>query len=1313
MAPSRSPRLRRSAHRPSPPVPMLDLQRAAGNAAVSALLGETTVRAERPLLPVGRVPVVMRDSAPDVGAPRYTEKFSEEIGDGVRGFLTHHEFALPSPFLRWSTPKGFSTAVSALASMRGGSALLGELPNLIRPADLETVVNRGRKKGTIRVTDDKTTWTEEQSNLGPEIWFPDVSVEIGQVLAQRFIESVARMGPRYIDARVAAVVQAEMTSKQSLLDAPEASAGIVTSHPIDQLTLSALTSGGVLFDWPGYHFANPGAVGRVQVARQVCYCIEPAQNGTYWIRVTSPADPLPEEVALALFGTSTMSDRLAVSAPPLFGFGDARGLRPQVRAAFDAVGIDTTNVGDPAKEGLSGPLADEIALGQSNAPPNGDKQGVLGTMNESLLVLDRFVVMGAPFGVGRDPTLGNVTAVRARLVKKQSELAAAPDETALRWAGQVTDQRRVLTQVAFGFGGLVERFETMTRMVTDATAKLGGFSLPPYVREAMHSVAMQYVDAAATSFFPATADTKVQAADLASRLLPVTFLEATMAAIQRTVDDALENKRKDSSAHSSYDATGMQQRERALRVRLGLVRVTLLNNPTSAGEELAKLQAEILDLQTEAEIVANMDQLDMAWQALDDSLSFWFSSTGTRASIGMLKDEADAWHARWNAVFALWKKGDQPSRDQAKTMLADLRGRPELGQFFGRLRAAVKDAQTEAFIGKIVAMLVITVVTAGVGEFIAGAALGAELSTGATLVAVGSAEAFTFTLLSQVLLDTDHSAGHVAYEFAANIAMFGALRRFAAFGEAAKLSRITAATGQAVLLSAMGLAKEEIALYVTKGKHLTREEIGQIALQSLVMFVALNGVGKLAEPIMKTIKAEGTMLALRRNAANRAGEGLRTMQAALAGSKDPALALKYIEAERAWLDLKVKAYGELETAALAEAKSGKPPKDGGVLKQSGMTMADIAAMKTSLGKHADVMAAAKSMLTLEPLAPDMYGAPRARLAEVLRELGGGTLIATDPTTTVRTYEAKSPEGKPVTIVERLDQYDRWLLDLQRSLNPTELAKLEQMTVRNTPQEVHDRYGGDKDVAALRIRVEVEKAQGAAGIRAASATRMAELKLRIADNALMRDPDIVKIIDALPEQGRSVTVAALRDAVMSKILAGEAVARARATDPSAEVLTGIKIYQRQSEQSVNEWLTNNPGRAPDGLTLRVDGLYMQRGEIDVLVVVRESGGKWRIVSREEIKTGNRDTNADAARQVEQTGSLLAQDATGGIRLELGGKDITSEINMASDAAAHKATRGPSDKQFDESLGITAGDLERLVKSLIVENATPLATGKDTK
>ena len=116
--------------------------------------------------------------------------------------------------------------------------------------------------------------------------------------------------------------------------------------------------------------------------------------------------------------------------------------------------------------------------------------------------------------------------------------------------------------------------------------------------------------------------------------------------------------------------------------------------------------------------------------------------------------------------------------------------------------------------------------------------------------------------------------------------------------------------------------------------------------------------------------------------------------------------------------------------------------------------------------------------------------------------------------------------------------------------------------------------------------------------------------------------------------------------------------------------------------------------------------MQRGEIDMMLVEPQPGGKAKVVAREEVKTGGRDTNADARGQLDDQTNLLHEAATGKktIRLEVSGRDITGDIDLASDAVANKSTRGPVGKGFDKSLGVSASDLEALCKDLLDKSGT---------
>jgi hypothetical protein len=255
----------------------------------------------------------------------------------------------------------------------------------------------------------------------------------------------------------------------------------------------------------------------------------------------------------------------------------------------------------------------------------------------------------------------------------------------------------------------------------------------------------------------------------------------------------------------------------------------------------------------------------------------------------------------------------------------------------------------------------------------------------------------------------------------------------------------------------------------------------------------------------------------------------------------------------------------------------------------------------------------------------------------------------------------------------------------------------------TPQQVRDMLGSDMEAAREHVRAEVRADQARTAVTAQSKERVADLRKKIADRGLMNDPEVRQIIDGSTTTNPTERLPRLRDKLVAKVLHAEA----QHEHPGTEVIDGVKIYERLSEATLDEWRIKNPGRRTNGLTERDDGLYMLRGEIDMMVVERQTNGKAKVIAREEIKTGGRDTNADARAQLDDQSSLLRDGAIGkkAIRLEAGDHDITATIDLTSDASATKTTRGPAGKGFDQSLGVTSNDLEALCKALLADVAEP--------
>ncbi|MEO7730194.1 MAG: hypothetical protein ABIY55_04420, partial [Kofleriaceae bacterium] len=303
-----------------------------------------------------------------------------------------------------------------------------------------------------------------------------------------------------------------------------------------------------------------------------------------------------------------------------------------------------------------------------------------------------------------------------------------------------------------------------------------------------------------------------------------------------------------------------------------------------------------------------------------------------------------------------------------------------------------------------------------------------------------------------------------------------------------------------------------------------------------------------------------------------------------------------------------------------------------------------------------------------------------------------------------TNEPPAPAGAPPApaAAEPTDPA-AWMTKLEEGLTPDENAKLAKMTKGKQPAEQRAMFDGDLEASREKVRAQLRNEQEATATKADSKVRVEQLKQEIADKGLMNDPEIRAIVDDASQKPKD-KLPKLRDKLMAKILKSEA----QAAHPNAEVIDGVKVYEKLPEATIEDWKTNHPGQKTDGLTRRDDGLYLQRGELDVMVVERDpAGGKGKIVAREEIKTGVGDTHADASGQLAEQNALFKDGASGAkqLRLEVGGHDIAGSLDLASDASATKTTRGPAGKGFEKSLGVTAGDLEAMCKDLLKSSSAP--------
>jgi hypothetical protein len=251
------------------------------------------------------------------------------------------------------------------------------------------------------------------------------------------------------------------------------------------------------------------------------------------------------------------------------------------------------------------------------------------------------------------------------------------------------------------------------------------------------------------------------------------------------------------------------------------------------------------------------------------------------------------------------------------------------------------------------------------------------------------------------------------------------------------------------------------------------------------------------------------------------------------------------------------------------------------------------------------------------------------------------------------------------------------------------------------------FKGDVTVAKQEIAAQVSKKLEAQALKEASRHRTEEIRNFVKSRGLMKDPRVKRFLDRLPEKPSALQISDvatdIRSLVVSDLLEEESAGKFEGTT----VFRDVKILEELPGLTNDDFKQMEPS-AKQGLTQRPDGngtlrAYRVVTDLDAILVEEPvNGGKARISRIEQHKTGKNDTPSDARSQNSTAlGAIERAQASGhSLRLELGdGTDVTSRIDIVTAHDATKVTIGPAEKGFDESLGITSADLERLVKELI--------------
>src|SRR5262249_6420423 len=135
------------------------------------------------------------------------------------------------------------------------------------------------------------------------------------------------------------------------------------------------------------------------------------------------------------------------------------------------------------------------------------------------------------------------------------------------------------------------------------------------------------------------------------------------------------------------------------------------------------------------------------------------------------------------------------------------------------------------------------------------------------------------------------------------------------------LGKFVAITGQTVLMAGMTFARADLEKYLKDGRHLNKEEIAQIAVQGIIMAIAMHAIAPKFKPLFADLEASSYTFATKLRASNSEQGVLAAKAEALKGTRDLKPAQDYIAEERKWVEERLALLDEI-TAQAAKEKPG-------------------------------------------------------------------------------------------------------------------------------------------------------------------------------------------------------------------------------------------------------------------------------------------------------------------------------------------------------------------------------------------------------
>jgi hypothetical protein len=270
---------------------------------------------------------------------------------------------------------------------------------------------------------------------------------------------------------------------------------------------------------------------------------------------------------------------------------------------------------------------------------------------------------------------------------------------------------------------------------------------------------------------------------------------------------------------------------------------------------------------------------------------------------------------------------------------------------------------------------------------------------------------------------------------------------------------------------------------------------------------------------------------------------------------------------------------------------------------------------------------------------------------------------------------------------------------------TDPAKAEFDAMRNsfrTPEEFLQKLesgdlGNPKKMFEGRAQAEAAKANK----QATDTKLLQETRNRLDATKFFERPDIIEVIN-------KGDISGLRGKIALELARQEA-ARTFPSEKGYQSYTDVLLAEEVPGYSTRaQWVADNPGKNPNSVYELNGKLWRPLTDVDLMVVKSPpKGGPDEIVHMEQIKSGKRDSPAQATQQIGTTLEAFKRihDGDSTVQVHLNrGTDITGKFDAGSASSAEALTRGPEGKKFDKSLGLTAEQINALIDQILGEKGS---------